>query len=122
MTKTKTSEDYEFALQVFEREIKRPANINDPQDKATVAILAIGIRYGRSGDLLTRDDLNVLHDVLLDVTDLEYTDEQLYVVWANIPDDIKADATRWGMSDTVVRDNIYEWAEENIETQEINEP
>lgn len=111
-------EHFEFALQVFEREIGRPADINNAQDKATVAILAIGIRHGLSGNLLTRDDLNALHDVLLEVTDLEYTDEQLYKVWEKVSRHIKDEATHWGLSDTVVRDNVYKWAEKNLKLKQ----
>jgi len=117
MEKNKT-EDYDFALQVFERELGRPANINDAQDKATIGILAIGIHYGRSGILLTKPDLNTLHDILLDLSDITYTDEQLYAIWEKVPQHLKDEATHWGISDTVVRDDIYEWAKKNITFEE----
>lgn len=117
MKKNKT-EDYDFALQVFECELGRPADINNAQDKATIGILAIGIRYGRSGVLLTRPDLDALHDVLYNLSDITYTDEQLYTIWKEIPQHLKDDATHWGMNDTVVRDNIYGWAKKNITFEE----
>lgn len=118
MVEKNKTEHYEYALQVFQREMKRPANINDPQDKATVAILAIGIHYGRSGILLSKNDLAHLHDVLYNLTDITYTDDQLYEIWEKVPKHIKDEAIHWGISDTVVRGNIYVWAKENITTEE----
>lgn len=58
---------------------------------------------------LEQSDYNVLHDVIVEVTDLEPTNEQIDNFWANTPTHIKAIAYAWGTSDTVFRDKFYEY-------------
>lgn len=65
---------------------------------------------------LEQEDINALHDVILEA--LEYpnediTDEIILNCWKNLPEHIKEDAIHWGLDDTVVRDNIYVWLQEN---------
>ena len=63
---------------------------------------------------LDRDDLNTLHDIIGEALDnWELTDEQLIEYWNKLPNDIKADAMKWGVSDTPTRDNIYVWIRDN---------
>ena len=54
-----------------------------------------------------------LHDVILDVTystsKLSLTQKELEGLFDELPQNIKDDSYRWGLNDSVVRDNIYEW-------------
>lgn len=69
---------------------------------------------------LEREDLNALHDVILEVlTDSgdmvrHITDEVVLNYWNKLPEHLKAEAEHWGLSDSVVRDNIYVWLQKNI--------
>lgn len=59
---------------------------------------------------LERDDFNTLQGVIGEALDnWELTDEELNEYWEKLPNDIKADAMKWGLSDTPVIDNIYLW-------------
>ena len=65
---------------------------------------------------LLRNELDVLHDVLLGALNYpndDLTDEFITGIWTKIPEDIKKDAAHWGIDDSVVRDNIYVWVQEN---------
>lgn len=64
---------------------------------------------------LEREDLDALHDVILEALDYsgDLTDEVILTYWNMLPEHLKADAERWGMNDTVVRDNIYVWLQKN---------
>lgn len=69
--------------------------------------------------VLDRSDLDSLHDTLFNALDIyNISDKQLKSVWDVLPMDIKYEALQWGMSDTVVRDNIYVWILEN--TNEVS--
>ena len=54
-----------------------------------------------------------LHDVILDATystsKLSLTEKELEGLFDELPQNIKDDSYRWGLNDSVVRDNIYEW-------------
>jgi hypothetical protein len=63
---------------------------------------------------LEQSDLDYLHDVTLEVFDKSLSDEEVIEIWKSLPDDIKLDAEKFGISDTVVRDNIYEFLEGRI--------
>jgi hypothetical protein len=103
-----------FALQVFEREMKRKPDMSNVQDMATIGILEIGVAYGRSGDLLTTDDLAAIHDVLYDLFEIDLADEDLLDIWSHTDELIKMDAMKWGASDTEVRGSFHEWAEKTM--------
>ncbi len=65
---------------------------------------------------LDRYDLNFLHDVILSSTNKNIkTDEELMEYWKILPYDIKLDTIKWGISDTVVRDDMYVFFKENCE-------
>lgn len=64
------------------------------------------------------DDYNCLHDVLVNVFwdkngDREYTKEEIEHYYEKLPKSIKLDAIKWGWSDTVVRDQAFEWIQKN---------
>lgn len=66
---------------------------------------------------LTSEDLQIkefdkqdwahLHDVVLEALEVEMTNQKLEELFRTLPQDIKDDAYHWGLSDSVVRDNIY---------------
>ena len=64
-----------------------------------------------------QNDWNHLHDVVLDATwnttKLKLSQPEMEELFEQLPDHIKNDAYHWGLNDTVVRDNIYVWVEEN---------
>jgi hypothetical protein len=57
-------------------------------------------------------DFNGMHDVLVSLTGHSYSHEELEQLWRKLPEDIQDEFIRWGGSDTVVRDNMYEYYEE----------
>lgn len=63
---------------------------------------------------LEKEDFDVLHDVVFEVTGYEYTNEELKTVWDNLPEDIQGIAIQWGTNDTVFRDNMYEHLEKKL--------
>lgn len=64
--------------------------------------------------VLDRHDLDVLHDVIYnayyDLFNIEkdLSDQEILDYWKLIPDDIKIDVVKYGMSDTPTRDRIYD--------------
>lgn len=64
---------------------------------------------------LEREDLDALHDVILEALHYsgDLTDEVILTYWNMLPEHLKAEAEHWGLSDSVVRDNIYEWLQDN---------
>jgi hypothetical protein len=63
---------------------------------------------------LEDEDFPSLHDVVYEVTGYSYTNEELLKIFIKLPEDILLDAAKWGMNDTVVRDNIYEHLEKEL--------
>lgn len=103
----------EYALHVFQKEMKRIPEPTDEKDAATIGILALGIREAFSGNLITDEDLGFVHDCVVDITSYRYSNEDLRKVWELMDDSVKDEAVRWGVGDSVVRDNMYEWIEKN---------
>jgi hypothetical protein len=52
-----------------------------------------------------------LHDVVYEVLDKQMTNKELETLFRSLPSYLKDDAFHWGLSDSVVRDNIYEYLE-----------
>lgn len=65
-----------------------------------------------------KDDFAGFHDAIIDASDKHLNQEELVEVWNILPIEIKVIAIEWGMSDTVFRDKVYVWAEENIDKLE----
>ena len=63
---------------------------------------------------LEEDDYPSLHDTVLDVTDYSYSNNELLMIWSRLPEDIRLDAAKWGMSDTEVREKIHGHLEEEL--------
>lgn len=63
---------------------------------------------------LDKSDRPSFHDILFNVYDLdELSEEQIDAYWEKVPLHLKHEAAYWGVSDTVVRENICEWLSEN---------
>ena len=54
-----------------------------------------------------------MHDVILEALDKSVSNEEILKVWENLPSYIKIEAIEFGLSDTCVRDNIYEFLEKS---------
>ena len=63
---------------------------------------------------LEEEDYNHMHDVILEALGIEPTKEQIKEYFFKLPDDIIGLAVQWGSSDTVFRDNMFTWLQENI--------
>ena len=71
--------------------------------------------------IFEQSDLDHLHDVYFDATltvtgeETSLNEEQILELWERLDDDIKFDAMKWGLSDTCVRDNIWEFVKNEYE-------
>ena len=52
-------------------------------------------------------DFDALHDIIFDLTSMKLTHKQLLTIFNQLPKNLQDDAIHWGVSDSVVRDNIY---------------
>lgn len=52
-----------------------------------------------------------LHDVVLDTTGKSLKQLELEALYNTLPEYLQEDAVHWGLNDSVVRDNIYEYLE-----------
>lgn len=62
---------------------------------------------------LEREDFDSIHDVILSVKGYKPTDEEIQKIWDKLPQYLQGKAIEWGCSDTVFRDDLYEWLEKN---------
>jgi len=68
------------------------------------------------------NDWDHLHDTLINATNISYSRpelEQLLVI--TMPEGLRDASYSWGMSDTPWRDDVYEWAVNNLEVKEIQD-
>jgi hypothetical protein len=56
---------------------------------------------------ISKYDLGVLHDIFLEITGVGVSDEDCAKLLLGLPEDIKCDIIKYGISDTEVRDIIY---------------
>jgi hypothetical protein len=63
---------------------------------------------------LEDEDLPYLKDVVFNATGYSYNKQEILHIWDSLPEDLQLEAAHWGLSDTVVRDNIYEHLEEKL--------
>jgi len=55
------------------------------------------------------DELDTLHDILFDATGRDITDrDELQREFDSLPNEIHLEIRDWGISDTVVRNRIYD--------------
>lgn len=62
---------------------------------------------------LDNNDINTLRDVIFSALNIEANPSDALSYWIRLPNEIKLDAAKWGVSDTEVRDKIYEWLLKN---------
>ena len=66
----------------------------------------------------TKNDWDHLHDCVLDVTwkttQTNLSQKEMEELFEKLPEDLKADAHRWGMNDTCWRDNFIDWYANNL--------
>jgi hypothetical protein len=60
---------------------------------------------------LEKEDFDAMHDVIFEAKGYEPTNAQIQEIWDVLPKHIKGIALQWGCSDTVFRDEMYEWLE-----------
>ena len=58
-------------------------------------------------EVLKDDEWKSLHDTIFEATDKQLDHVQVRSVFMSLPEGLQIDALRWGVSDTVVRDEIY---------------
>jgi hypothetical protein len=59
-----------------------------------------------------------IHDVLYDVFNIHYSNDEIDDMVMKLPIDVQWTGIQWGWSDTVFRDNAYEfWMQQRNETQ-----
>ena len=63
-----------------------------------------------------RSDLDSIHDTLMNATDngLDISDAKIIEYFQMLPDTIKYDAMKWGVSDTPTREAMFLWFKENV--------
>lgn len=59
-------------------------------------------------DLFADGNWDGLHDVIVDVLDVRPTKEQAADIFDRLPARVQESAFKWGMNDTVFRDEAYE--------------
>lgn len=59
-------------------------------------------------------DFYCMSDSCVEFLDIEPTREQLKIIFDSLPSQIIGEGIKWGFSDSVVRDNIYVFIQENV--------
>lgn len=59
-------------------------------------------------EIFEGDNWAGLHDVILDTLDTQPTKNQVRTVFDKLPERVQAIALKWGLQDTVFRDEAYE--------------
>lgn len=54
-------------------------------------------------------DVKYMHDTVYEALNKSLSEKELEDLFLSLPKDIQLDALKWGITDTVVRDNIYEY-------------
>lgn len=62
---------------------------------------------------LEREDFDAMHDVIFEVKGYKPTDEEIQKIWDSLPEEIQGTALQWGCSDTVFREELYDWLIQN---------
>ena len=61
-----------------------------------------------------KHDLDYMfHDVVLDAIGKDLDKDILFKIYETLPESIRCTAEQWGLSDTVFRDEAYEWIKKN---------
>ena len=64
-----------------------------------------------------KNDWAHFHDVIIDVTwddgQIDLNQEEMESLFWELPEDMRMDAHKWGMNDTLWRDSLWVWYERN---------
>ena len=64
---------------------------------------------------LEEDDLRSVNEALFNAVDLfDLPNEEIIKYWDMLPEDIKLDAAKWGVSDTEAMEKMIGWFSENL--------
>jgi hypothetical protein len=63
-------------------------------------------------------DLACFHDTIINVSNKHLNQDELVEIWRLLPIEIQVTAIQWGMSDTGFREDVYGWAEKNLDKLE----
>ncbi len=61
----------------------------------------------------TPQGITSFHDVVFEATNIHYPDSELKNIFNSLPMVIIDIARTWGLSDTVFRDEAYDWLQKN---------
>jgi hypothetical protein len=72
--------------------------------------------------VLEQEDYDAMHDVIMEALNMDVspTKEAIDYMWEHMPEDVKGTAIQWGCNDTVFRDNLYEWLQEEAKKEGLN--
>lgn len=59
-------------------------------------------------------DLSYVIDRCVSATGKQITEKEALEYLKRMPEDLILDVLKWGMSDSVVRDNMFEWFVDNV--------
>lgn len=67
--------------------------------------------------LLDEEDLNDIKSIIsnfINLNGLDLTNDKIQLIYDKLPEHIKDNAIHWGTNDSVVRDSIYEYFNDNL--------
>jgi hypothetical protein len=65
------------------------------------------------------NEWNSFHDTVEEASNRSYTIKELKNIYQQLPNNLRLDAERWGLSDSVVRDHIYVFLKEQPDLKDI---
>ncbi len=64
---------------------------------------------------ISNHDLKSLHYVCYEALELDLNQDQLKVIFELLPETIRLAGFQWGLSDTVFKEDAFEWLQKNVE-------
>jgi hypothetical protein len=98
------------ALETFYYVCKDDGELRPMCDEITKLETSL-IEQGRENEYKRKKMVEVIHDCYLDIMDKEPTNEIIGEIAEDLTEDIKADADKWGWTDTEVADRVYQFIE-----------
>lgn len=65
-------------------------------------------------------DFDSLHDIVFELSEKSLSHKELEALWNTFPQSLKDDGLHWGLTDSVVRDNMYVHLENSGEWNTID--
>lgn len=112
-----------LAFWVSSREKKRVINIKEKFDdfNKTIEELIQTLKNKENMEIdlnnvkFSREELDGLSEIIFNAFDkFENTDEELMEYWRILPNELKVDVIKYGITDTPTKDNIYSWLIDNF--------